>query len=125
MKVGMHLGALAAVANERPAGYVEALAKAGSVRDGVLYMEEEAFRAIQARFKVRRDSWPMGLGDWLWAILHPLAVRADRALGTKLAGCKGCSSRRVWFNRLGNRVSEGLKRAASLPRKVLQTAVKI
>lgn len=51
---------------------------------------------------VTRDDTPraktIGLGDAVAAVAQPIARVADAALGTRIAECGGCASRRAALN---------------------------
>jgi hypothetical protein len=51
-----------------------------------------------------------GLGDVVAKVADPIARALDAALGTKLAGCGGCSKRRRALNRLVPDVRNPLQR---------------
>ncbi len=44
-----------------------------------------------------------GLGDMVHSILHPIAEKVDKVLGTDLVNCRSCKDRRELLNRFYGR----------------------
>lgn len=81
-------------AKERPPGYVESFLAVGVVDGDFIEIPANEFAKL-----VKQWSPPPLLGDRIDRLVKPMAILFDRWLGTKLAGCSACSSRRQRLNR--------------------------
>lgn len=75
-----------------PPGYLDECVSAGTIEDGTLLLSDEAFEFLRRKYSSG------GLGDRVHDFLAPAVAVADKVLGTNLANCGGCKSRREWLN---------------------------
>lgn len=99
----VRLSRLAAVHAQRDPAYVSELLRLARKRDGGrLWFDRKEWDAFQTRWGRRPSGAPckrgFGLGDLVYALVHPVAVWLDRWIGTRLATCGACAKRRAWLN---------------------------
>jgi len=95
--IAIKLEHLEACKATRPAGYVEALQAAGTVKDNCLLIADDKLESIIRQYTPERISI-RGLGDVVEWFVKPIANASDAVLKTKLVGCGSCAERRAKLN---------------------------